>query len=346
LYAHAFSAFCLAAGFYFALRARDDGWMTSFLVWLFYGVAIFIDFPNALIMLPVILLMLARSVQFKKTLDSITKAKVWQIKLHPFLTVIGLFIPLLVLALYNIETMREWYSLAHNYRVTAEVSGALSYNFGISEVFSLKNLENGLFTLLFSIERGIFIFVPITIIAVFGFAGLFKRVPMATYLVLPIALNLIVYSAFYDPWGGWSYGPRYLIVSMPILAIVIAAAYEAYKRNNWFLLAFFALLFASFGIALLGALTSNLLAPSIETGKSITFLENIALLKENVTASFAYPFVKSWTGFSLAEYFLAAGALFGLLTLPVFFYQLIKNIVFKLRVWKMSRGKKVKEAYV
>jgi hypothetical protein len=79
---------------------------------------------------------------------------------------------------------------------------------------------------LISVNRGLFIYSPVLIFAVWGYYLLYKsdtvgkNLKSVLLLFLPcIAGTILIYCA-YTPWfGGWCFGPRYLTGFLPVLAI-------------------------------------------------------------------------------------------------------------------------------
>jgi hypothetical protein len=86
-----------------------------------------------------------------------------------------------------------------------------------SSRFSLSDLKRGLWVLLFSPDRGLFVFSPIFLFIFIGFYFAYKKKNYPAYIIIFIfILNLFIYSVFDDPWGGWSFGPRYPTISLPL----------------------------------------------------------------------------------------------------------------------------------
>jgi hypothetical protein len=88
-----------------------------------------------------------------------------------------------------------------------------------------------------SANRGLLIFSPILIFAIWGYYLLFKSdivqktVRLILLLFLPFVIGtVLIYSTFPDWGGGWSYGPRYLTGVLPILAI-----YTGYGISPFFM---------------------------------------------------------------------------------------------------------------
>jgi hypothetical protein len=91
--------------------------------------------------------------------------------------------------------------------------------------FSLSGILVAALGLLISPAHGLLLFFPLTWLALPGLRRLARSARGAAilfggFLVAPF----IVYATYYAWWGGaWSWGPRYLVPSLPILAVGAAA---------------------------------------------------------------------------------------------------------------------------
>ena len=83
-------------------------------------------------------------------------------------------------------------------------------------------------------------------------------------LVAIFVVNFVFFSSWGDPWGGWAYGPRYLVPSMAVLAIFAAYWIERIKYQFIGRLTSFLLFGYSIFISLLGVLTTSATPPKIE----------------------------------------------------------------------------------
>lgn len=82
---------------------------------------------------------------------------------------------------------------------------------------------------LFSQARGLFIFVPIAVLGVLGCVGAVTRGRARLEVLMFVALFagiLIPYSAWYDPAGGVSFGPRFLLAAIPFLLVPGGYAFD------------------------------------------------------------------------------------------------------------------------
>ncbi|MFA7253153.1 MAG: hypothetical protein WC107_01200 [Patescibacteria group bacterium] len=333
LYAHTTSALCLIAGIYFALNSVKGSAINHFLVWLLYGIAILIDYPNALIMLPVVGFMFVTSFARDNKFIERKERMFLQFRFASTYTILPFLLLALALAFYNIKTFGEWTALAHNFRVTNLIeNGEVTYQFLISRALDFKYLQNGLFTLLLSKSRGIIYYCPILLFSIYGYIKVNEKWPkVASLFVLIFFINLVIYGSFYDPWGGWAYGPRYLIVAMPVLALLTGVAYEYIKIRSSWVFGFALLFFASFGIALLGALTTNLLPPAAEIGQQIGALGALPMLHSGISGSLVFNLIRNTINISSPEFYLFLTALFALFFIPIFLGQITFNFVLALR---------------
>jgi hypothetical protein len=113
-------------------------------------------------------------------------------------------------------------------------------------------------------------------VVLLGAVGLYfayRQQPSATVLVISvISINFLLYSMFGDPWGGWSFGPRYLIPGAALMSAAISLALTQYRRNIIFLLVFGGLCIYSTSISLAGALTTATIPPKGESEALINYV--------------------------------------------------------------------------
>ena len=106
-----------------------------------------------------------------------------------------------------------------------------------------------------------------------------------------VVVNLLLYSSWGDPWGGWAYGPRYLIPSMAILSIFVGVFLNSVKHKIIWRLVALPLVVYSSGVALIGALTTNAVPPKIEAvflHTKYNFLYNWPFIISNNSGSYIY----------------------------------------------------------
>lgn len=121
--------------------------------------------------------------------------------------------------------------------------------------------------LLFSPNRGLFIYSPVLIFAVFGFFSLCrfwrcKNEKLLLCLVTSCTILVIQYACYAVWWGGGSFGPRFLTDSLAVLCLVLSYAIAEHLRNfsslkrcllDWRTLIFSLLLLFSVFVQMAGA---------------------------------------------------------------------------------------------
>lgn len=332
LYQNAFTSCFVVTGFYAVWKFSHSSHRFAFLypayVWLAYALAITVDYPNGLLYLPVLFYLAYVSFSLTKTNEdyrlSLRWAGIFTVVIFALITVIHLthnanYYGGPTKLAGTLKSLRyDQLSTSTMIRLTTanipkpnpiSFSGVSITSSASSTVkthektvvgfFSERNIPKGLFVLLFSDERGLFFFSPIFILALFGIAFALKtQIGGIVIYIVPICLitlNLLLYSSWGDPWGGWAYGPRYLIPSMPWLALFVGVFIAQFSRW-WTILiscsiAFILYLF-SMGISLLGALTTNAIPPKSEglllPAKEYNYLLNWDFLNAGKSNSFVY----------------------------------------------------------
>ena len=92
----------------------------------------------------------------------------------------------------------------------------------------------GLYGLMLSPGRGVFIYTPILILAVAVFPKL--RGPdrvIASFAFVMLLARAVVYARWWSWWAGDVWGPRFLVPALPAFAPAIAAALERWSRSIW-----------------------------------------------------------------------------------------------------------------
>lgn len=311
LYQHLPSVFFIVSSFYAVWRykaAAPWGWLWGAYVWLAYGLAIFIDYPNALLMLPVIIYFFVASLHTRKEQNKI----VFSLR-GAFLATAIVFIGIASLHLYhNDYYFGSWKVLSGSlpsYRSIQEAGGELSQPLerkNVAGYFLEEKSPFGFYTLTVAPDRGLFLYTPIFLLSLFGIFAIRKKINLEYATLLGLAgVNFFLYSSWGDPWGGWAYGPRYLIPSMAILSLFIGVWLS--RDENSFLrkISTYLLFLYSSAIALLGALTTNAVPPKIEADYLHTkynFLFNYDFLKDDKSGSFIYNTYFS-NSLTLQEYF-------------------------------------------
>ena len=96
-----------------------------------------------------------------------------------------------------------------------------------TNIFREFGLARGTYELTVAPDKGLFFFSPIFLLSLLGIYHLRKQINLEAGTLLGVtAVIFLLYSSFADPWGGWAYGPRYLIPAMPILSLFAAIPFS------------------------------------------------------------------------------------------------------------------------
>lgn len=243
----------------------------------YLGIAALLDIPNPIIMLPLIAYVIYKNIDIQKGLN--------HIKITLKGIVVGLAIgsiPFIgIFAYYNHATTGSYFKLAQTIgrssafeknlpvSLSADVPEQAPASFGplIHIPFNTRSEVNGFYTLLISDERSWLFYSPVLLLGICGIAVMYRKKETKTPAILILSLilfNILLYSMFGDPWGGWAFGPRYLIPAASLACIALGVFIEKYKKNILFLFVFIATLAFSIGINTIGVLTTSAIPPKIE----------------------------------------------------------------------------------
>ncbi len=108
------------------------------------------------------------------------------------------------------------------------------YHFGSGEGFSTPLLQ-GLWGLLVSPYRGLFWYTPLLLVSVVAFVPFLRRHPLEGLLIFALSFVLIsLYSRWWMWWGGFAWGPRFLVPLTPFwllpLAVPLAMIEARFQR--------------------------------------------------------------------------------------------------------------------
>lgn len=301
LSAHPLSAFLLCLGFYIYLTLKNNQqiFLKIAIIWFIFGLNLFIDYPNLAIMLPLIVFTILS--QWKIFYDERDELQVHPSSL-PFLAAASI-LPILALFIsYNLIHYNKPIAFTNTYNLqliqryglkTTTLTNDIFLKMPYSSRFTFKNFLRGVNVLLISLDRGLFIFSPVFLLSVLGFIIAVRKRQLAFFVMaLTVAADIVVYAAFDDPWGGWSFGPRYLIVALPFMSLAAGLAFDyLVKISAKFKILIIVLFLISTGVALLGALTTNAVPPSIEAPAvhlKDNFFYNLDYLTRGSTSSFFY----------------------------------------------------------
>lgn len=304
-------------------------WFNNLMLGIIFTAGILMDIPNAFMMVPVMLYAIFKHFQ-KQEIGQ--KIKI-SLRLVSLFLIIG-FVPLVFLfGWYNYTLTGSYASLGQTIGRTDYIESAQLREqeekpkdvnlFDKKQVFNPRDQLNGLYILIVSNERGIFYYSPIVLIGLLGIWVASRKKDTLSAAVVSSSVILtcvVIYSMFGDPWGGWSFGPRYLIPATALLCAGIGVAVQKYKKNAVFILLFSILVIYSVGVSSLGAMTTSAIPPKVEAVAlsepiPYTYKYNLGFVDKNKSSSLLYnvffynyiSFGKYLIGYIIAVCILTAG---------------------------------------
>jgi len=303
LYQHHITTFLILLSL-FLLKSEVKA-LHLFIVWFMIGLSITIDNPNFFLLFPVGVWALLETFGIATKNDE--KRIIFNIDYKKIISIAGIIVPILLFGIYNnaangsftklsgtlpsVKWITDKGEIINHYDEIQEEKKAVLF-------FKTRNMINGAYTLVLSPDRGFLLYSPIVI---FGFWGLFyvykRNDKIGNYILSIVGVNFILYSMWGDPYGGWAFGPRYLIPAFSLLALASGFWIDKYgKRSIWIFLWLIIFLY-SCSLNSLGALTTSMNPPRTEviklteaTGKieDFTYLRNYNWLQKEGSKSFVY----------------------------------------------------------
>src|SRR3989344_865392 len=320
LYQHHISVLLILLSIYILMTHK--GALGIAIISVLYCIGILVDYPNALMMLPILIYSLINIIKIRN-IDRSLQINILSAKIIGAAACMPV---LILLLLYNKQAYGNYLQFAGTVASVTEIKMDGSPVFpgqkknGIEltqekyalNFFKTRNTIKGLYTHLISPDRGVIFYAPSALFGIWGIVELRRRKPKISALIVALILtNLILYSMWGDPWGGWAFGSRYLIPSYALLSILVAMILPKFKNEFLFVIAVLIIGYSA-SINSLGVLTSYSNPPkieaaslSIQTGKEekYTIERNIDLIRNNESKSFIYNSFLS-DKFSVLNYYL------------------------------------------
>lgn len=250
--------------------AGKRSFLNDILFGFIFGAGILADIPNVFMMAPIGIYIFFAHFEIS---NIVNKIKI-SFKLYIFGFLIGIIPLLFIFALYN-------HTLTGSYTKIAQLIGRSDYGVQKTVVkqaapsiydqklaFQTRNELNGFYILLLSDERSWLMYSPIVLFGILGMVLIYRKKKMqgfGTVAIAVVLVDIIIYSMFSDPWGGWSFGARYLIPAAAILCSAIGLAFEKYKGNYLFLFMLILSLLYSIYISTLSVATTTSIPPKQES---------------------------------------------------------------------------------
>ncbi len=334
IYQHIPAVFLILSIFYFAWlfrKSKKNSWIWATVIWFEFGISFLFDYPNPILLFPVIIYFFISSVTIRKNISRF----IIRVNLYTCITSIIFFIVMAGFAIYNIKAYGNWKMLSNNLpryeikniaKLQKKIVNTKYTTTKLASTFLEERLPNGFYELLIAPDKGLLVFSPVFIVMIIGIYTAFKKYKNLEISILGsiVFVNFLLYSSFGDPWGGWAFGPRYLIPSMSVGSLFVGIFLRKYWRSLYVRIAMLVLIGISSAIALLGVLTTNALPPKVEA----TYLHiqygipyAFEYLRKGITDNFIFNTFFSQR-ITLFQYFIGMYALIMFVFFALFF---IKN---------------------
>jgi len=312
LYQHHISTFLILLALY--LLMRSPNFFSLFGIFALCALSIPIDYPNLFMMAPIGVAAAIKVFVFTKDRKGLTIG----INLLKTLGFLGVLPGLLFFFWFNyqsygnilqfsgtVPSVKEIDTLGNpiapkvlNEAEAKEFNNPNEQDKDAVGFFDTRDMLNGLYTHFISPDRGIIYYTPIMLLSVLGlFVAAKENKYWALLLTSVLCLNIVLYSMWGDPWGGWAFGSRYLIPGYAVGTLLLLFILNKYYNKIYLLFPLFILFSYSVYVNSLGAITSianppqpEVLSLEAQTGliQKYTFERNYDEVVANSTNSVVY----------------------------------------------------------
>lgn len=251
---------------------KKRSFKNNFVLGAIYGIAGLADIPNFFILLPSMLYAFYTSL--------ITEENKVYVKGVFYVVIMGLaFLPFAVgFGLYNKAQTNSYFDNGQFIGRSAYPAKELTQTPEEKEAESrepktrhtplyTRDQMRNLYLLTISNERGILFYSPIVLLGILGlFLAYFdkRHTSIISLITATVLITLALYSMHGDPWGGWAFSSRYMIVPASLILACTGVAFNRFGKKVAFHLIFIPLLGYSLYVSSLGALTTNAIPPKVE----------------------------------------------------------------------------------
>ena len=293
---HQASTMIILLGTINALGNRNS--VNNIIFGLLYGIGLMIDIPNGLMMIPQVIYILLKHFGIKMHNEKLNI----KLKLNYVTILVGLVPILFLFGLYNYSLTNSFTKIAQAVGRTEDFSTHAEFvsdsqNGEESSGYSLdpRGLINGLPILLVSNQRGLFFYNSVVVFGLISYILFYRKNYKKNWLLLIfsiVCVNIVTYSMHLDPYGGWAFGPRYLIPASALLSVGIGKFFQENKSFRYYLIPL-VICFYGVGVNVLGAMTSTQVPPKVEAVMLLketpyTYEYNWQLLGEGKISSLFY----------------------------------------------------------
>jgi hypothetical protein len=263
-----------------------------FFIALFFGVALSIDFPNAIILSPILMYILFTN--YKVNMQKLFTAI--------FLLLFPIGIILGGIGVYNTISFGSPLAIGQSSKFSVGTKLHTTFipmhEWNAKGVFDERRLFQGLYTQLFSEQRGLLMFSPILLLALLGIIPFFKEKKDFAIISLSVfAITILFYSVWQDYWGGWSYGPRYLIAAIPFLFLPTLYFFKTYMHKPILLVLFYIAGVWGICVNTLGAFTAALLPCPCEGFNGFQYSPLLALTQIDTLSKHSFMYTHYFSHF-------------------------------------------------
>ncbi len=309
LYQHHITVFLILSSIYALLKFRPFIALT--IVWFMCALSISVDYPNLFLLAPIGIYAFGKMA----FIQSAGEKKTLVIKPLYLVTFLSMVLPLVMFLTYNQEAFGNKFQLAGTLKRVTGIKNEVDLKKEAEELnkqklslklteqnekaemekkkdavgfFNTRDILNGLYIHLVSADRGTLRYAPILFLGLFALPFLYKKRGGMLALILSVILvNLILYSMWGDPWGGWSFGSRYMVPSFALLAVLLGVALTRFGKNTVFIIVFAATLAYSTHVNILGAVSTSNIPPKVE----VLALESVTGRVERYTEKRGYDYL-------------------------------------------------------